>query len=318
MSILTDVFQEDALLAEAFGVDAPVEYKFYNGTQTIYYNDSLHQYTRFDDVGNEVIVPGVTSVTGCLDKPFLMPWAAKMTTDWLRANFDYDVQYTPESFETLLQAAKRNYKDYTQAAADTGKIAHDWLEGYIKSKIYKTWFGHVMPMDSRAENAIKAALSWFDEHNVVFIASERKIYSKEFDFAGTLDLIAEVNGVLGILDFKTSNSLHRLPYGMQTAAYQLAQKEERGLDIKERWLLRLGKEDAKFEVMHLDSSQYPRDIDCFLSCLDTYRKTRQHEEQCKAERDAAKAEIKAAKELAKIAAKEEKERLKAEKRATKK
>jgi hypothetical protein len=53
LSILTEVFTEDALLAEAFGVSEPVEYKFYGGTETVYYNDDLHQYTLPDALGGE-------------------------------------------------------------------------------------------------------------------------------------------------------------------------------------------------------------------------------------------------------------------------
>ena len=66
---------------------------------------------------------------------------------------------------------------------------------------------------------------------------ELPLYSDEFEIAGTCDCIAEYNGNLSIIDFKTSRS--RLmeyydkvqKYFMQATAYSLMWKERTGTEI---------------------------------------------------------------------------------------
>jgi hypothetical protein len=59
-------------------------------------------------------------------------------------------------------------------------------------------------------------------------------------YAGTIDMVAEVQGTLGVVDLKTSNSMQD-EYFLQTAAYLHAynkgvSKKEQG---KTRWILRI-------------------------------------------------------------------------------
>ena len=39
--------------------------------------------------------------------------------------------------------------------------------------------------DDRAKSCVKAALTWMRSHNVKWLKTEEKIYSKEYDYAGT-------------------------------------------------------------------------------------------------------------------------------------
>lgn len=286
--------------------DTVSKYELYNGDVTLYFEKDGHEYFRFDEAGARLDVPGVTTVTDALNKPALVPWAAKMTVTYIEDHFDFSKQYTPEEFALLLLEAKRNFQNYKDAAAQTGKLAHEYLELWIKAKIRGEEYQGPLPEDPRAVNGVFSAFMWMDAHHVEWIASERKVYSLEHDYAGTFDGLAYVDGMLSIMDFKTSNYLDRLKFGMQTAAYELAQEEEYGLDIKERWVLRLSKEEAEFEPMHLKEDQFQRDIDAYLSTLDTYRKVKSHSELCKADREAEKARLKALKEAEKLAAKQAK------------
>ena len=53
-----------------------------------------------------------------------------------------------------------------------------------------------------------------------------------------MDVLAEINGRLGVLDIKTSYSIFR-DYGIQTSAYVEALNERRNLPELTRWILRL-------------------------------------------------------------------------------
>ena len=60
---------------------------------------------------------------------------------------------------------------------------------------------------------------------------------------------------LSLSDCKTSNSL-RVEYLLQIAAYQHAYQEETGENIEDRWVIRLGKDDAtEFDPWHTEGDE---------------------------------------------------------------
>ncbi len=66
---------------------------------------------------------------------------------------------------------------------------------------------------------------------------ERRIFHPDHRYAGTIDVVAKINGKLGVLDIKTSQAIYR-DYNLQTAAYMEALLQEiPGLET--RWILRI-------------------------------------------------------------------------------
>ena len=140
------------------------------------------------------------------------------------------------------------------------------------------------PQDERAKNACLAALDWMHYHNVRWIHTERKIYSRKHKYAGTMDGLCWVNSCqdqlccpqpfkdrLSIIDWKTSRFLYP-EYLLQTAAYEAAYVEETKQKVEDRWILKLDKETAKFEPWHLEAETFKDDFDAFLAALDLRRK----------------------------------------------
>ncbi len=250
----------------------------------------------------------------------------------------------------LLNEARFNFRSIKEKAGNIGHIAHEWLEGYVKAFIntashdtfVEAAYGRPMPLfDPRltehphedlvkATNSIMVALKWFGRHGFNPIFSEKKVYSREFGYAGTLDWLAYITScgdydccpfdgealVLG--DFKTSNSLYD-EYRMQLASYRHAIEEEYPqYQIGAIQILRLGKEDGDFEVMPVSKECFEGDLDGFLGLLQAYHWRKQIDFDRRYEKDAEKAEKNAAKDAEKAAkalAKAEKVRLKAEKDA---
>lgn len=60
--------------------------------------------------------------------------------------------------------------------------------------------------------------------NPKLIATEYHLFSDQHEYAGTTDIICRINGVLWLLDIKTSNSLHTA-YNLQLASYAKAWNE---------------------------------------------------------------------------------------------
>ena len=321
------------------------KYTFFNGEVELRYNVKDHVYLLVTPHGL-VAKDGVTSVCHVVDKSeVLIPWAVKMMAQKLIADIPKSVLPTGEvvvlqqllsDFEIEVQKAKSAHKEKLEDAGEVGHIAHNWVEQYIKSVLKgddsrKLELLANMPRDERASNGAIAALDWMQRHNVRWISTERKIYSRKHGYAGTLDGLCIVDSCddlqccphpfkdrLSISDWKTSNGLYP-EYRLQTAAYQQAHEEESGEAVADRWIIRLDKVTAKFEAWHLEAEAFPGDFKAFLDALDLTRSIRTIKADIDARKDVQRTENKRVREEAKKLKEEaiavEKAAKKAEKKA---
>jgi hypothetical protein len=335
-----DLEQDSSWLPENPAEELP-SYKFYGGTIEIWFDKIPHIYFKYNDKGERQDIDGVTTVLHVLNKEYLKPWVAKVTVNKMK-----ELMMTPEgriksfSTEELLawfEEAKREHKNVLDNAGNIGHLAHDAIETSIKHAIANTngivqtcpvvvlkEFENYTPEQvAQAQSCANAAYDWMNAHSVVWMNTEKKVYSREYDYSGTLDgdaFISSCNdrwckGCRGrvfhqrraVTDWKTSNQLST-DYCLQTAAYVLAHLEEyEDLVIQDRWIMRLGKEDGKFECQYLPSETFEDDITAFLNVLTTYRSMDKVERRISAEnraftafkRSVKKAEKEAAEELEK-------------------
>ena len=265
-----------------------IPYKFYNDEVLLQYDPLGHVYYYTDSDGNLECVDGVTTVVKIIDKSnILINWAVKLTADRILSSVVFPIT-DPKEFTKAVTDAKKAHRERLEDAGNVGTQAHNWIEGFIKKQLEhpsKDLLSHVDSIfeDERVNNCCAAAISWMINHNVRWRCTERKIYSRSLKYAGTLDGIAVVDSCsdpeccpvpfkdhLSLIDWKSSNQLYT-EYLYQTAAYQYAYEEETGEEIKDRWLIRLGKEDGKFEAWHVQPEWYALDIETFRLCLDLTR-----------------------------------------------
>jgi ATP-dependent exoDNAse (exonuclease V) beta subunit len=121
-----------------------------------------------------------------------------------------------------------------------------------------------MPKDDEIKNAYLAFRQWEKEHKVKFIATEQLVYSKKYNFVGTLDCIAEVDGEYCLIDFKSSNGIY-WDMILQVSGYGIAHEEETKKKFDRAWIVRFGKDDAEFTAKDFNISQKLNKG--FLSCL---------------------------------------------------
>ena len=323
---------------------------FYDHTEEIRYNHEDHLYFKVDpDLGNLIELYGVTNVLKkAIDRSLmLVPWAAKMAIEKLLRTIPLKgvdefgspmlAPMTIEEFTKLALEAKGAHKDKLEEAGDIGHIAHKCLEDSIQYAIDHT-NGIVLelrniPTDEKAKACAEAAFSWMRQHNVRWIKTEQKIYSREYGYCGTMDGLATVDSCgdpsccnekytdrLSLIDWKSSNALH-IEYLFQTASYVHAEQEEKNIAIEDRWILRLGKneeEAGKFEPWHCTSKDFKEDFDGFLTCLALNKFLDSVKERMSLQKRGvreAKKEMKAIqKEIDKAAAKVKKEAEKAQKK----
>lgn len=154
-----------------------------------------------------VYVPSVTTVLGFFKARSLMQWRNRIGED---------------------EAAK-----ITNRASTRGTRVHTLLEKYLTNESTSTILtSKVMPSTKESFILIKKKL---DKHvnNVHYV--EVPLYSTTLNMAGRTDVIAEYDGVLSVIDFKTSNREKKeeyvQDYFLQSTAYALMFKERTGIPI---------------------------------------------------------------------------------------
>lgn len=138
-------------------------------------------------------IPSVTTITGMLDKPWLAAWKVKMCVEYIKSNLK-----NMDNLSDVLLAAKHESDKQRKAAADTGKAVHKWIELHTQ--------GNDTP-PPQDDGRIDQFMSWESIHKPIYIMSEEMVASQAHEYAGTLDLLAEIEGKVLIVDIKTGNSI---------------------------------------------------------------------------------------------------------------
>ncbi|MFZ9219883.1 MAG: hypothetical protein ACO22Y_00105 [Sediminibacterium sp.] len=149
------------------------------------------------------------------------------------------LQYLPKNkfFESWLKDVGYNADVIMQRAAKEGTQVHQAIETLVEG-------GEISWMDEFG-NAKYSQIVWdmiirFHEfwttYKPTLLSTEQFVFSDEHKYAGTADLVVELNGEIWLLDIKTSNSLHK-SYDLQLAAYAKAFKECKDIDIQRTGIL---------------------------------------------------------------------------------
>lgn len=274
------------------------EYIFnYDPPVKLVFDQSVWTYYKVLTDGSLEPQNGVTGVLKIIDKSeALMRWAVKTAlarTKKLLVEGGYVGEDAKKLFESVLDdiiaSAKKADRESLEAAGEIGHEAHAWIENVIKTILSgdedrRLELFAKLPTDERSANACVAAIVWMSEHNVRWISTERKVFSLQHGYAGTMDGLATVDSCsdrtccpvdfsnrLSLVDWKTSNYLY-VTYLMQAACYQHAHQEETGEKIEDRWIIRLGKDDAEFDPWHMEGgAAFNEDMHGFLCALALYK-----------------------------------------------
>jgi hypothetical protein len=204
------------------------ETKLYDGSVTLEFDEEKHRYFIVADDGTRAPIPSVTGMTKMIDhgkSDMLMGWAVKMCVEHLRAHLQAGVVLDEIQIVKLLTAAKKAHREFKEEAGAIGTLVHGFVEAHIKKILGERKKDPKKPVHPGALNGVNAFLHWEANNKVEYVFSERKLVSIQHWFAGTLDILAVVNGKLTIVDLKTSSGV-RDEYFIQTAGYNLALGEE--------------------------------------------------------------------------------------------
>ena len=168
-------------------------------------------------------------------------------TELLKAVGLNDYSHVPEG---ILERAQRR-----------GQYVHLCTQFIDEGKLNWTTLDETLKGYSRAYVAFRDSVNY--RPGVV----EAPFYSKAFDYAGTPDRVCMINGVCGILDFKSSVTPNR-DDALQTAGYYILVRENiPTIGCKKRWRLQL-RADGTFRLTEFTNLE--KDLRVFLASREIY------------------------------------------------
>lgn len=205
--------------------------------------------------------PSVTSILQVINKPALMNWAARkereMVIECSADLFDnlQDYEMLDMSRDAWIDKLKLHlgkmmaHQKEVRKAANIGSQTHALVEWNLKARL-NLEIGPAPEACDKAEWGFACWKDWARSVSLRPILIEQVVFSELYGYAGTLDLLAEVNGVLTVLDWKTGKRVYAEAH-LQNAAYRTALREMGIADPANGLLVRLPKTetDPDFEVV---------------------------------------------------------------------
>jgi hypothetical protein len=176
---------------------------------------------------NEIPIPSVTTILDILDKPALVTWAAKMTSEYAFEKFAHNFPKDISDVHMVLDDAKKNFRAISEKAKDIGSETHELIEKHIKSVLRKESIDVTKDkvIKNEVQNAYLAFLQWEGDNGVEWHESEKNVFDvANLRSAGTADAVAtfhkgDFSGQTPMIDFKSSSGFWD-GYDMQVSAYR--------------------------------------------------------------------------------------------------
>lgn len=214
--------------------------------------------TRVYKLEDGTVVPSVTTILKVIGKDGLMYWAANVERELVieaACQLQQELARTTALPVAVYRSALtervglvKAHQKQKDAAAEIGAQAHKRIEWAIHQQLGRE-VGPEPRCSDEAQWAVMAWEDWMRAHDVRPILSEQVVYSETHRYAGTLDLVAIVDGVRTLIDFKTSKSIYAEAH-LQNVAYQMALAEMGQTPCEAGAIVRIPKNlnDPAFEV----------------------------------------------------------------------
>ena len=209
------------------------------------YNEDKHMYYV-----NDQKVESVTGICGRgLPKPNLVNWLVATTLNEVKRlineKLDNNEPLDRAGLERIFKTAKEKTNKIKEDAGLVGTVVHGLIEDFLKGKDIPK------QSDPAVVNCWNLFLDWWNKQEYEVVELEKKIYSKKYNYAGTLDLVVkDKKGNLVLMDIKTSNFIS-FDYFLQLNAYKFAYEEETGSKVSKSFIVKLSKKDAEIEIKEI-------------------------------------------------------------------
>ena len=198
---------------------------------------------RFYETPEGQSYPSVTTITGLLSKASILAWRQRVGHSKADA--------------------------ITKAATTRGNKVHKMAEMYLRNEMASqiNLFEDPMP---HIEDMFFQLTELLDNSIGIINAIEAPLYSDQLKVGGRVDVIAEWDGELAVIDFKTSSKPKKESwidgYFMQSSAYALMFEELTGIKIN-KIVIAIAVENNRSQVFIKDSTEY---LQQFIDLRKTY------------------------------------------------
>ena len=212
--------------------------------------------------------PHVTTILSLLAKPDLIPWAAGLSAEYMKANVKTADDLM--TIDEIAKEAKGQWKKVRDEAGDRGKRVHAAIEKFLNSQE-----GTAIEVDKDIEQPFKAFLRWWNENDIEVVETECSVWSNDGGgYKGTFDLTCfnnKVKKTLYLIDIKTSPRIYdEVP--MQLAAYFYSWKQRSNFIPERAAVLRLDY-SGKYEFFEILESEVYEHYQAFLKLVEFWHLT---------------------------------------------
>jgi hypothetical protein len=209
------------------------------------YPSKSERKSDFYEVEPGLWFPRVTSILEAVPKPLLLRWAVNKEREMVmetaaELHQSMKMGLSIPSYLAILGnmlGKTRAHQKLSQKAKDLGKEIHQLIEWKTREMLGQNP-GPAIPNPSpNATLGYHAWLAWAEKVNFKPLLIEQRVTSMAEGYSGTMDVYGEVDGVLTVIDYKSSKAIYQEAL-LQNAAYQKALiemehgKPEQGLVIR--------------------------------------------------------------------------------------
>lgn len=232
-------------------------------------------------------VLSMTGVTKFLDKSqALLPWAVGLVGSHVTSTFEARTgqTFSKEEIFLVVNEAVLKPEEAKVAGGKTGDAIHEYAHAFAKADIAGSKLPDVpkltdMPAEERqkALNGITAFLDFYNEHEVEFLQMETLVYYNSLlagdtregeevvEFLGIMDLLARVDGKVGVWDYKTGKRVYT-DQRYQLSGYVKAwnsNPDNKNFFSVESGVLSFSKETGELTVCRVSAEESEKDFKAF-------------------------------------------------------
>jgi hypothetical protein len=207
-------------------------------------NDRFKQHTPYYNKAGKR-VPGTTTISGILDKRFLVKWANQMGLKGI------------------------DTEKYVDEKAKAGSLAHAMILCHVEGTKpdLKEYTGYEV---DQAKNSFLKYLEWEKRHVIEHILSEKQLISEMFQFGGTIDRYCKVDGRLTLLDFKTCKAIYDEHWLQVGGGYGIL-LDENEMPYQEVRILQIGRDENEgFSEQYRSWDDLATEREIFKLCRQIY------------------------------------------------
>jgi hypothetical protein len=160
--------------------------------------DARHRYSW----NGGPLYPSVTTILGIKDKPALVGWAKRETAACAIRNLDVLERMVRSGGPQAAVDWLKRIPDYARdASADLGSAVHAAAEGIAR--------GQAAPVAEDVGPFVAAyRRDFLDVFQPRFLAVEAMVCSERYEYGGTADAFAEIEGEIWLLDYKSGAGVY--------------------------------------------------------------------------------------------------------------